>query len=93
MKFEYLIRTRKPYARDIPLVNVFYKEDHASVVAYLPFEFKDKPRIRVIDGVLTINMDTTKGKVGRDIPIPKDFKTEKIIFTHETLKIELGKRS
>ncbi len=95
--YEYVIKTGKipsePYAQDVPLVNVFYKDDCASVVAYLPFKFKDKPRIEVRDGILSINVDTTKGKIGKEIPIPKDLEIESTSLRRETLIIELGKRS
>ncbi len=95
--YEYVIKTGKtpsePYARDIPLVNVFYKDEHASVVAYLPLNFKDKPRIEVSNGILSINVDTTKGKIGKEIPIPKDLEIETTSLRRETLIIELGKRS
>lgn len=92
LTYERTTRLGKPYERDIPLVNVFYKNDHISVVAYLPYKLKELPRVEVVDGKLVIAADTSKGKVGRTILTPENFKIGELSLEHETLRIELYKR-
>ncbi|MEW5760535.1 MAG: Hsp20/alpha crystallin family protein [Candidatus Thermoplasmatota archaeon] len=78
-----------------PLFDVFDKGDHILVVASLP-DIKEKDlEFNIEDNALKIIAKTAKGKIEKEISIPKESKVDKISsasFKHGIVEIKLSKK-